>query len=188
MVGWDSLTHILQSRYNYWSYWLLCIQCIIEKNDQSKAIFHKSLTKWYIHLLSNFPLRDPNQTSSERAKAHKKWSVPWTAPPSCRMTTVLLLPLLLVLLPPLLLLHLQKSKLVWWGVDYFYRLVTAKLSPLYRRQMDSLLCLVQFHVSSVICIRMEPHFLPPISESLTRWLCKSSGRKVVNTSGHRVNF
>lgn len=83
MVGWDSLTHILQSRYNYWRNWLLCIQCISEKNEQTKTMLHKSLTKWYFHLLNNFPLSNP--PSSEAATAHKKWSVPWTAPPAYRL-------------------------------------------------------------------------------------------------------
>lgn len=84
MVGWDSLTHILQSRYNYWRNWLLCIQCISEKNDQTKTMLHKSLTKWYFHLLNNFPLSNP--PSSEAATAHKKWSVPWTAPTTSTTT------------------------------------------------------------------------------------------------------
>lgn len=82
MVGWDSLTHILQSRSNYWRNWLLCIQCISEKNDQTKTMLHKSLTKWYFHLLNNLPLSNP--PSSEAATAHK-WSVPWTAPPAYRL-------------------------------------------------------------------------------------------------------
>lgn len=123
----------------------------VKKNDQTKTMLHKSLTKWYFHLLNNFPLSNP--PSSEAATAHKKWSVPWTAPPAYRlnMTSTTTTTITVTTFAEILTCVVRHS---------FLMVFPAKLSPLYRRQMDSLLHLIQLHVSSVICIHMEPDFLP----------------------------